>query len=66
MYESGEMTKLIEKYGAPRAVPGRRPRLAETRQGVDRPADRPHRTIGDVMFRCLGQNTRRRSGRDCS
>jgi polar amino acid transport system substrate-binding protein len=40
MYESGEMTKLIEKYGGdPEEFLKPAPGLAETRQGVDRPAD---------------------------
>ena len=40
MYESGELTKLIEKYGGdPEEFLKPAPGLAESRQGVDRPAD---------------------------
>ena len=41
MYDSGEMTKLIEKYGGdPEEFLKPAPGLAETRQGVDLPAGR--------------------------
>ncbi len=40
MYESGEMAKLIEKYGGdPAQFLTASPWMAEMRQGVDRPAD---------------------------